>query len=177
LNGHVIVKPVVGSGGALLFTQFLGDPERFLDRSYQLAPAIYQEFIPGTEHIRLNCFGARCFAARIQTSDLDWRSNLNVPIDNYQIAPDLHRAVNRVLDHMNLAMGIIDLKRTPDGEIVWLEVNPQGQFLFLEGITGVPLSEHFADYLLSLGGPEHYASSPSAVASPPGERAPGTLDW
>jgi hypothetical protein len=46
-------------------------------------------------------------------------------------------------------MGIVDLKETPDGELVWLEVNPQGQFLFLESLTGQPLASYFADYLLS----------------------------
>jgi hypothetical protein len=38
---------------------------------------------------------------------------------------------------------------TPAGELVWLEVNPQGQFLFLQGITGMPLAEHFADFLIA----------------------------
>jgi hypothetical protein len=47
-------------------------------------------------------------------------------------------------------MGIIDMKLMPNGEIVWPEVNPQGQFLFLEGIAGLPLSSHFADYLLNV---------------------------
>jgi len=35
---------------------------------------------------------------------------------------------------------------TPTVEFVWLEVNPQGQFLFQEGLTGEPLTEHFAEY-------------------------------
>jgi hypothetical protein len=39
--------------------------------------------------------------------------------------------VRRVLDCLGLEMGNIDLKESPSGEIVWLEVNPQGQFLFL----------------------------------------------
>ena len=34
---------------------------------------------------------------------------------------------------LGLRMGILDLKLGPDGELVWLEINPQGQFTFLEG--------------------------------------------
>jgi hypothetical protein len=49
-------------------------------------------------------------------------------------------------------MGIVDLKVTPSGEAVWLEVNPQGQFLFLEGLTGEPLTEHFAEYFTDHAG-------------------------
>ena len=35
------------------------------------------------------------------------------------------------------------------GTPVWLEINPQGQFLFLEGMCGeLPLTRIFADFLL-----------------------------
>ncbi|MCX4674881.1 hypothetical protein OG413_05995 [Streptomyces sp. NBC_01433] len=46
-------------------------------------------------------------------------------------------------------MGIIDIKLMPDGEPVWLEVNPQGQFLFLESLLGEPLADRFLDFLIS----------------------------
>jgi hypothetical protein len=49
-------------------------------------------------------------------------------------------------------MGIVDLKLTPKGEVVWLEVNPQGQFLFLQPLTKMSLDQYFADYLLGLVG-------------------------
>jgi hypothetical protein len=57
--------------------------------------------------------------------------------------------IRRVLDVLGLEMGIVDIKETPDGEFVWLEVNPQGQFLFLEGLTGEPLTDYFTDYLIN----------------------------
>jgi len=146
---RVIVKPVVGVAGPIIFTQFLDDPRSLADESYRLAPALYQEYIAGTEHIRLNCFGDSSFAAVIESADLDWRPNLNVPIKTWTVPAELHTRVRRVLDQLGLAMGIIDLKITPQGEFVWFEVNPQGQFLFLEGLTRVPLSDYFADYLLA----------------------------
>jgi hypothetical protein len=149
LEGRVIVKPVAGVAGPLLFTQYLGDPTRLHPKSYEVCPAVYQEYIPGTQHIRLNCFGEQSYAASIETSDLDWRPNLNVPIKNWPVPQFLHEQVRAVLDRLGLAMGIIDLKQTPDGEFVWLEVNPQGQFLFLQPLTNVPLADIFADYLLA----------------------------
>jgi len=148
LNKQVIVKPVVGTAGPLMFTEFLNDPFRFDSRSYEVCPAVYQEYIPGTDHIRLNCFGNKSFAAIIETNDLDWRPNLNVPVKSWAVPDSLHNSIRNVLDNLGLEMGIIDLKITPEGEYVWLEVNPQGQFLFLEPLTNVPLSSYFADYLL-----------------------------
>jgi D-alanine-D-alanine ligase-like ATP-grasp enzyme len=52
-----------------------------------------------------------------------------------------------LLDRLELPMGMIDLKLTDDGEPVFLEVNPQGQFLFLQPLTEQPLLAAFADYL------------------------------
>ncbi|MEP6601428.1 MAG: hypothetical protein ABJB49_06400 [Nitrospirota bacterium] len=147
---RVIVKPVVGAAGPLLFTQFLDDPESLSLQSYRRAPAIYQEYIPGDRHIRLNCFGDQSVAVVIETSDLDWRPNLKVPIRRWEVPGHLHKQIRAVLDKLGLAMGIVDLKLTPAGEIVWLEVNPQGQFLFLEALAKLPLTELFSDYLLSL---------------------------
>ena len=61
---------------------------------------------------------------------------------------NVHATVRGVLDKLGLAMGVIDIKEDPNGELVWLEVNPQGQFLFLEPLTGLKLTNHFADFLI-----------------------------
>jgi hypothetical protein len=52
-----------------------------------------------------------------------------------------------ILHELGLAMGIFDVKLTDDGEPVFLEVNAQGQFLFVEGLCGIPLADIFADFL------------------------------
>ena len=146
--GGVIVKPIVGAAGPLLPTQFVGDVSRFDEQSFDVSPAFFQEFIPGRQHIRLNCFGNRSFAATIETDELDWRPNLNVPIRPWPVPDSLHARTRATLDALGLAMGVVDLKMLPSGECVWFEVNPQGQFLFLEGLANMPLSNEFADYLL-----------------------------
>lgn len=50
---------------------------------------------------------------------------------------------------LGLAMGIHDCKEGADGEWYWLEVNPQGRFLFLEPLTSLGLAGRFADFLAS----------------------------
>jgi hypothetical protein len=144
----VVVKAVVGAPDPLLETTRL-DPERFDDASFAAAPAIYQEYIHGSDHLRLNCFGAHSYAARIRTEYLDWRGNLNVPITSYTVSPALHSRVRNVLDLLRLEMGVVDLKLTSQGEPVWLDVNPQGQFLFLDALTDLRLAEKFAAYLIA----------------------------
>lgn len=146
---RTIVKPVVGARGPALYTRWLDAPEGISASSFEVCPAIYQEYIKGRRHIRLNCFGEQMYAALIETDELDWRPNLNVPMSPWPVPEDLRRRVGTVLRRLGLRMGVVDLKLTPQDEPVWLEVNPQGQFLFLEPLTGEPLTEHFADFLLS----------------------------
>ena len=46
-------------------------------------------------------------------------------------------------------MGAVDMKISEEGEPVFLEINPQGQFLFVEGLTGMDLTTPFVDFLTS----------------------------
>ncbi|HEY6683924.1 MAG TPA: hypothetical protein VI030_13160 [Propionibacteriaceae bacterium] len=59
----------------------------------------------------------------------------------------VERQLGDVLERLGLRMGVADLKITPAGDPVWLELNPQGQFLFLEGLTGLDLTGAFSDFL------------------------------
>ncbi|AXA93635.1 MvdC/MvdD family ATP grasp protein [Massilia sp. YMA4] len=155
VNGRVIVKPVVGVSEPLLFTRFLDDPAGIDEASFAACPAVYQEYIPGCRHIRLNCFGERSWAAAIDTDALDWRADLSVPVSAWDVPAALHAQVRQVLDALDLKMGVVDLKQDPNGEFVWLEVNPQGQFLFLEPLTGMPMTRHFADFLVAASAARH----------------------
>jgi hypothetical protein len=149
-GGNIVVKTVVGAPGPFLQTVRLADPRSLDESSFAAAPAIFQECIEGCEHLRLNCFGNESYAALIRSEDLDWRVNLDVPISSYAVPQELHRKVRGVLDRLGLEMGVVDLKLTPEHEPVWLEVNPQGQFIFLDAFTDLKLAESFAAYLLAV---------------------------
>jgi glutathione synthase/RimK-type ligase-like ATP-grasp enzyme len=146
-EGKMIVKTLVGAPSPFLQTVRLPDPHAIDEASFAAAPAIFQEYIEGSDHLRVNCFGDTSYAALIRSSEVDWRGNLNVPIVQYDVPSALHRAIRDVLDALELEMGVVDLKLTPSGEPVWLEVNPQGQFVFLDPLTNLGLAARFAEYL------------------------------
>src|SRR5579864_893808 len=148
-RGEVIVKPVVGMESRFLLTRRLVRPELIDEEAYWQCPAIYQEYIPGSRHVRLNCFGHRSFAVSIKTLETDWRPDLTVPVSIWPVPDHVHALARKVLDALGLAMGIVDLKETPSGDLVWFEVNPHGQFLFLEAMTGLKLSQYFAEFLIA----------------------------
>jgi hypothetical protein len=60
-----------------------------------------------------------------------------------------HKAHCDVLHLLNLRMGIVDMKLTDDGQPMWLELNPQGQFLFLEGLCDMQLPRRFGDFVVN----------------------------
>ena len=41
------------------------------------------------------------------------------------------------------------MRLTPDGRFVFFEVNPSGEWLFVEERSGQPITETFADLLLA----------------------------
>ena len=52
------------------------------------------------------------------------------------------------MSELGLVFGAVDLIRTPAGEHVFLEVNPVGEFFWLERYAGLPVSDALADILL-----------------------------
>jgi glutathione synthase/RimK-type ligase-like ATP-grasp enzyme len=51
-----------------------------------------------------------------------------------------------------LEFGCIDMILTPDGEYVFLEINPSGQWLWVQKKTGLPIAEAIADLLITRDG-------------------------
>jgi hypothetical protein len=70
-----------------------------------------------------------------------------VPVAPVELDAVTTGRLGRVLELLGLKMGVVDLKLDPIGEPVWLELNPQGQFLFVEGLTGLDLTGAFSAFL------------------------------
>ena len=144
---EVVVKAVAGSRTTPTMTGRV-TPEILTDDAVALCPAIYQELVPGTRHLRVCCFGGDTHTALLETDRLDWRYPHDFHAEPTRLDPETAGKLARLLDLLELRMGIFDLKPSEGADPVWLELNPQGQFLFLEGMTGMPLVEAFADFLV-----------------------------
>ncbi|MFB8234956.1 hypothetical protein ACFC58_00170 [Kitasatospora purpeofusca] len=146
LGGRVVVKAVRASRRAPLLTQRLRPEHLEPDERIRLCPAIYQECVPGRRHLRVHVFGDVVLAVAIESSDLDWRTDLDLACRSCPLDDELGGQLLQIVRALGLRMGVIDLKF--DGDVpVWLKINPQGQFLFAEGLTGAPLRAAMADLL------------------------------
>ena len=86
--------------------------------------------------------------AVLESSELDWRSNLDIPFRTIDLDNEIKEKIRKVTKRLGLQMGVFDLKLI-EGSMspVWLEINPQGQFLFVEGLTNLNLTKYFAKFL------------------------------
>jgi hypothetical protein len=144
---RVIIKPVRGTHKQGLLTTEVTAAHLASPKALALSPAIFQELIPGSTHVRAQCFGSSVYPFFIESSDLDWRWNIDRPMSFGSLPTDVAAKLLSLVAALGLRMAIIDLKRNDEGEFVFLEVNAQGQFLFMQGMTGFDLANAFAAFL------------------------------
>jgi D-alanine-D-alanine ligase-like ATP-grasp enzyme len=58
------------------------------------------------------------------------------------------QACTQLLRRLDLQFGAIDLVLTEQNEYVFLEINPSGQFAWIEDLTKLPLMATLADLLV-----------------------------
>ena len=121
-----------------------------------LCPATFQEMLPKSLEIRATVVGQRVMSAAVdsQVSERavhDWRRDGVRMIQDwrpYQLPLDVEEKILRLMDHFALNYGAIDIILTPEGKHVFLELNPCGEFFWLERSPGLPISDAIADVLL-----------------------------
>lgn len=114
----------------------------------------FQEYIPKRYELRVTVVGEHVFAARIDSQDdprtmVDSR-DMSAPVRYSACAlpPALAQRCVALVRSYDLNYGAIDLIVTPDGEVVFLENNPAGQFLYIQQLVPeLKIMEAVADLL------------------------------
>jgi hypothetical protein len=127
--------------------------------SLAFCPVIFQEYATKAYEIRAAVIGERIFAARIDsqaaggTTSVDWRRYdiPKTPHRAYELPREIHDRILALHRRLGLVYSSFDFVRTPDGEYVFLETNPFGQWLWIEDLTGMPISKAIANYLAAPG--------------------------
>jgi glutathione synthase/RimK-type ligase-like ATP-grasp enzyme len=60
------------------------------------------------------------------------------------LPPEIIAKLHELMTRLGLVYGAIDLRLTPEGRYVFLEINPAGQFLYVEYATGQPIAAALA---------------------------------
>lgn len=142
----------------IVFTQELtSEKSEWLD-AIRWSPVIFQKRIDKIADIRVTIVGNRLFSCRIdsqsrQETETDFRMmNLfgMLPHELIDLPRSLEAAILKFMRHLGLTFGCLDLIQAKDGNYYFLEVNPAGQWLWIEQITGAPISKAIAAELSSM---------------------------
>lgn len=133
-------------------TRLLKDEERARLDSVRFAPVIFQEYIRADIDLRITIIGNQVFPAEIHSGPsgypVDFRMSMHqATIRAHQLPESVTSKLRLFMASLGIVYGAIDMRLTPDGEYVFLEVNPAGQWLFVEEKTGQPITEALANYL------------------------------
>lgn len=148
-----IYKPIFhglyfdGESGRAVYTRRLNLNE-LSQEALRDCPLLVQEEIHRFADVRATFIGDRYFAADIQGADslVDWR----VPSEDVSYARSSldYRTIDlcrQMMRELGLVYGAFDFIRTPTGELVFLEINPTGEWAWLEHKLLFPMRDAFVD--------------------------------
>lgn len=123
---------------------------------FKYCPTLLQERIPKLVDIRVAVIYDTTFAVEIHSQEntktkADWR---RTPITNLRCLPhDLPKHVRDALVSLTAAYGLRysapDLILTPRGDYIFLELNPNGQWAWMESLTSLPITARLVDVLMT----------------------------
>jgi glutathione synthase/RimK-type ligase-like ATP-grasp enzyme len=143
-HGPWIMTTIVDPGG-----------QNYLD-SVRLAPCLFQELIPKDHELRVTVIGEQVFACAIYSQEneqtkVDWRHpGVEFPRKEARLPDGVRDFCLAMTKHYGLNYGALDFIVTPAGEYVFLELNPNGQWMFVQHwLPRIPLVQTMADTLVS----------------------------
>lgn len=150
LKSECIYKTFTGCDFGFFETRILRNSD--LDDLWRLrnCPTIFQEHIEGDYDLRVTIVGRRVFAAKLLFKEgrhpVDSRVD-RVPVECTELPKPIVAQLLRVIDHFGLRYAAIDMRYSASDGYTFFEVNPEGQYLWIEVETGLKISSALAALL------------------------------
>ncbi len=123
----------------IAYTARIGFLDLPTNQVLQHAPGIFQKEVKKKYELRVTCFGRHLVAAKLNSQEhsdglIDWRAirKGKLEIEPYELPSALQDKIRALMYRLGIVFGSFDFVVTPEGEYVFLEVNEQGQFLWIE---------------------------------------------
>lgn len=155
LGDPIVVKPLgpaqyssAGAGERVVWTQLLNRCDDRL-KSLSGAPFLVQEYIPAIRHLRVVTVREQSWACALDARDLpvDWRRS-TAAHDDFEVEHnvDICSAAIRLATEFELGYSSQDWIDTDD-RVVFIDLNPAGQWLFLPDSVGRDVAMAIAQFL------------------------------
>ena len=163
-HGPIICKAlregVVPSNGTrrLFHTEVLRDQDLASLTDLGPEPYLFQALVEKRYDLRITVIGDEALGCKIDSQSapdarVDWRKGdiSRLSHTRYQLPPSLADRCVKLTRSYGLRFAAIDLARRGDGEYTFFELNPNGQWAWIEHLTGLPLRAHLVDELVGEG--------------------------
>jgi len=157
--GPIVVKPLsygdLGEG-LVAHTTCIESWDAAWDFDLRVSPHLFQKFIPKGADYRVTVVDDNVFACRLDSAAfpeyaVDIRRGLPDPRLEHTIVnlpDDLNSRLIDLVAELGLRFGAIDLVQDGAGAYWFLEINPNGQWAWIEERTGAPISATIARALV-----------------------------
>jgi hypothetical protein len=151
VNSRCIYKPFTGCDFGLFETRILADAD-FADLwRLRTCPTIFQEHIEGDYDLRVTIVGRTLFSAKLLFREgrhpVDSRVD-RIPIEPTELPSEIKTKLLQLIDYFGLVYAAIDLRFSASEGYTFFELNPEGQFLWIEIETGLKISAALAARLV-----------------------------
>ena len=147
-GNDVVYKQFVAAKETWRETRRLKAGDEFLAESISLAPVIFQGFVKGVADLRVIAIENDLFAAAAEMDGAEYpedvRMNLGIEYKPHNLPDAVRTKILNLMQRLRLTYGAIDLRLTPEGEYIFFEINPSGQFLYIEQHTGLKIKAALA---------------------------------
>jgi len=159
-NVKSIIKPISNGlqvVGDNIYSIYTSEIEKDYFKSFDNkilfeTPVFLQELIPNKADIRVVVIGRKIFAIKIEKDnphEVDWRKpEINKKYTLIELPPRLNNLLIKLNEYFNLVYSAIDLIEKPNGDYIFLEINPVGEWVWLEHELGIDVSGEFIKELL-----------------------------
>jgi hypothetical protein len=115
-------------------------------------PVLFQRAIRAKAHLRVATVGQRSFTSQLVSDDLDWRMSPELndrwqPLGPSEVPPGLAEDAVRLAAALGLNFTSQDWLLDKRGRPFFLEANPNGQWLFMDGSSNNRVTTAIADWL------------------------------
>ncbi|MEZ0183130.1 MvdC/MvdD family ATP grasp protein [Flavobacterium oncorhynchi] len=118
-------------------------------------PTYFQKFVNKTTDIRVTVIGNKVFSAQILSQEhaetkVDWRraETIKLKYEKIELSETLINLCIKLTKRLNLNFGAIDFVRDEVGNFVFLEINPNGQWAWIEKQLNYNLSYEISKLLI-----------------------------
>jgi len=129
-------------------------PRDFLEfGTYSENPIVLQKYIQKLYEIRYTVVGSTHHVCKIDSqsstkTDVDWRRYDIPKTPHTAVDPpkEIRLKVNELMSIMGLEFGALDFIVTKNNDWYFLEINSIGQWLWIEDLTGLPISDSIVEW-------------------------------